>query len=364
MIRTALAMVALAAMYASSAAAQGCEVPYRFDQDSTAARRAGLRPAERGATWPELFYPRADSVVRAAGLRPLDETSRAEGEREVRVWSEGFGIPAYLYRFLERRGRVTGEVVLFWEAPPPDSAPACGERPGETTDDLMLHSQAGRCDRFAHAAGVGVCRARFTRPPDWGAVLRRLEAAGLWDLPDPASLPPVDYVTNDGWGITVELRDRARYRAYDYNNPQTKPWPEARRAVEIRDHLRAIWSRMRPADVVRDYRGIYEGPAGRGARLDLDSLASFRPCGQAVTWGVQGYVSELPALRDLAPDTAGVGGSGLAAPVRRRLYVEARGELTPEWLARQWQSRYPRVLQLREVRVARPRREAECSGVR
>jgi hypothetical protein len=364
-----LATAALAALYAAPVVAQGCSVPYRFDQDSTAARRAGLRPAERRATWPALFYPRADSVLRAAGLPPLDQAPAAEGEREVRVWSEGFGVPAYLYRFVERRGRTTGEVVLFWGAPPPDPNPACGERPGETTDDLMRYTQAGRCGGFARAAGIGVCRARFTRPPDWGAVLRRMEAAGLWELPDPASLPAVGYVTVDGWGFTAELRDGARYRAYAYDNPQTMPWPEARRAVAVSDHLRAISARMRPAAVVRDYRGIYEGPAGPGARLDLDTLANFRPCGQAVTWGVRGYVTELQALRDLAPDVAGARPAQARAArarvgVRRRLYVEATGQLTPAWVARRQRSRYPRVLQLTDVRTARPWRAAECPDVR
>jgi hypothetical protein len=45
----------------------------------------------------------------------------------------------------------------------------------------------------------------------------------------------------DGWSMTVELRDGSHYRAYHYNNPDSrKPSPEAASAVAIRAALGAI----------------------------------------------------------------------------------------------------------------------------
>jgi hypothetical protein len=58
---------------------------------------------------------------------------------------------------------------------------------------------------------------------------------------------------------------------------------------------------------------------------------------------MQGYLRGVPTAQTNRPraDTAAVG--------VRRVYVEVRGTLTPAWLARQWRSEYPRVLQVQEV---------------
>ena len=355
----ALTVVACAAQLAGGAStgrAQACEHG-ALPQDAHGAARAGL-PAD--VDWPPWFYARADRVVALARLAPLDRRVLPPGEREARIWVEGPGMPSEMFRRVARGPRVTGEIVLYWDAPPPDAA--CGEPPGETMHDLMRYALPGRCGPIADGADMAMCRGRFTRAPDWRAALQALDADGLWTLPDRSTLPKRDFVVNDGWGIIVELRDGARYRAYAYDDPMFGGTGEEQRAARIGARLREIARLLRDPDVHRDYRGIYTGPVGPAARLDLDSTATFRACGASESWGVSGWIGELPALRDVVP----AADSGARRPNERprapvrRLYVETRAQLSPAWLARRWASPFPRVLQLREVRVARPWTASGC----
>ncbi|GLC24695.1 hypothetical protein [Roseisolibacter agri] len=343
---TVLACGALLAGAASTARAQGCSYPAP-PEDARGAARAGL-PAD--VSWPPWFYARADRVARLARLTPLDRRVLPDGVREVRIWLVGPGITSHMIRFTEQGGRTRGEVVIHWEVTPVDSA--CGEPAGESMHDLMLYTLPGQCGPIASGVDVAACRARFARAPDWRATLQALAADGLWELPDQSTLPPRNFVVFDGWGMVVELRDGARYRAYEFNNPGMGQSLPEQRAARMGERFRALLALLREPDVVRDYRGIYTGPVGPRARLDLDSTASFRACGGAETWGVSGWVPSLTALHDVPVTDSGV-------PVRR-LYVEGRGELTPAWLARRWESRFARVLQLREMRVARPWTAAGC----
>lgn len=351
------AVVACAALLAgaSTARAQGCSYPAP-PEDARGAARAGL-PAD--VAWPPWFYARADRVARLVRLTPLDRRVLPASAREVRIWLVGPGIESHMVRFEERGRRTRGEVVIHWEVTPVDSA--CGEPAGESMHDLMLYSLPGRCGPIASGDVVAACRGRFARAPDWRATLQALAADGLWELPDQSTLPPRNFVVNDGWGMVVELRDGARYRAYKFGNPDFGGSPIEQRAARMGERFRALLALLREPDVVRGYRGIYTGPVGPRARLDLDSTASFRACGGTETWGVSGWVETLPALRDVPVADSAVRDSAgrVRAPVRR-LYVEARGQLTPTWLARRWESRFPRVLQLGEMRVARPWTLAEC----
>src|SRR5262245_59572223 len=153
------------------------------------------------------------------------------------------------------------------------------------------------------------CRATFTRSPDWAAVLKRAEAAGLWTLPD-QWLPPDGMQITEGWGIIVELRDGNRYRVYHYNNPDVRgPSPENASAVAIRAALGAIDSLVKLPDVVRTYRGITSGAyqsefvdcasgAGWEFYSDLRSLAEgsklpFQPASDSTARYVVEVVAEL-----------------------------------------------------------------------
>lgn len=275
--------------------------------------------------WESVYLPGFDSVVRSAGLSRLRSASLPRGQREVRIWiGGGLGYPQEMFRFIEEGERVSGELIHYWHAVPPDGV---DERPGETFHDLMLYSQAGRCSGFAVGARMGTCRGEFVSPPDWRAVLRRAEAERLWTLPDESTLPADGISVLDGWTITVELRDGSRYRAYHYSNPDSHRWPEAAQATRLARTLDTIGALLRPADVERTYRGVTSGVY----------RSEFIDCASGARW--QFYTD----LRSLAEGSKI--GFMPAADTGARYLVEVVGELTPEWLARRWESPYSRVLQ-------------------
>ena len=324
----ALAVVAfLAAGGACQTRAASAQPPPTAEQD--AMRRI----------WQSVYYPVFDSVTRSAGLSRMRTTALPRGQREIRIWiGGGLGYPQDLFRFVDSHGRVSGELVRYWHARGlgPD------ERPGETFHDLMLYSQSGRCSGFAVRAAIGTCRGEFVSSPDWQAVLRRAEAEGLWTLPDESSLPHDSMMVFDGWGITVELRDASRYRTYHYDNPDAHKWPEAAKAVQIARALDTVRALLRPADVVRTYRGVTPGIY----------RSEFVDCATGERWQFS------DDLRSLAERSKGA--FAPAADSGARYLVEVVGELTPEWLARRWASPYPRVLQLSRLVSVQPSPPSPC----
>ncbi|HEU0012261.1 MAG TPA: hypothetical protein VFQ45_01185 [Longimicrobium sp.] len=288
--------------------------------------------------WPQIYFPKFDRVARAAGLEPLRSSPLPPGRREVRVWiGGGLGVPEHLYRFVADDTAVAGEVVLYWDAARLGGPPA-------RFHDLLVERHAGRCGAVAMRDEMAACRALFTRAPEWGQVLAAAEAAGLWSLPDDSALPADGVVSLDGWGLTVELRDGASYRAYQYGNPQAHAWPEARQAERIAGEVRGLLALVRPSDLVRVYRGTTTGRRG----------AEFVDCATGASWELSYDLAEL-ARRD-----------GIVFPTRNdpsaRYQVEVVGELTPEWLAREWGARLPRVLQVMELRWVRPSSARGCDG--
>jgi len=302
-----------------------------------------LDSAQLAAIWKSVYYPIFDSVVVSAGLSRLRSSVLPEGRREVRIWvGGGFTAPEDLYRFVDDHGQVSGELVRHWGVLPVDSSDRSGE-----PEDLVLYSLRGSCSRYSTSARKHTCRAEFTRSPDWGAVLKRAEAAGLWTLPDESSLPSDGMQILDGWSITVELRDGSRYRAYNYNNPDVrKRWPEAGSAVAIRAALGAIDSLGKTPDVVKTYRGITTGVY----------LSEFVDCASGARWE---FHNELRSIAE---------GSKVpfqpASDSTARYAVEVVGELTPEWLARRWNSKYTRVLQIFRLVSVQPALDGACPNER
>jgi hypothetical protein len=190
---------------------------------------------------------------------------------------------------------------------------------------------------------MNTCRADFTRSPDWRAVLERAEALGLWTLPDQWSLPYDGMQVTDGWSIVVELRDGSRYRAYHYNNPDArKPSPEAASAVAIRATLGAIDSLRKTPDVVKTYRGITTGAF----------RSEFVDCATGARWQFDNELGSLAERSKVSFQPA--------SDSTTRYVVEVVGELTPEWLARRWNSKYIRVLQVFQLVSVRPAANGRC----
>jgi hypothetical protein len=143
--------------------------------------------------------------------------------------------------------------------------------------------------------------------------------------------------------MTVELRDGSRYHAYHYNNPDTrKPSPENVSAVEIRAALGSIDSLRKTPDVVRTYRGITTGAYH----------SEFVDCASGARWE---FYSELRSLaeRSMLPFQP-------ASDSTARYVVEIVGELTPEWLARRWNSKYTRVLHIYRLMSVRRALDGRC----
>lgn len=314
------------------AVAGGCHTRSASAPAPETAEQATMR-----RVWQSVYYPVFDSVARSAGLSRLRTTALPRGRREIRIWiGGGLGYPQDLFRFVESRGRVSGELVRYWRAGPSEHPP------GETFHDLMLYSQRGRCSGFAVGARMGTCRGEFVSPPDWKAVLRRAEAEGLWTLPDESSLPRDGIMVMDGWGIIVELRDGPRYRAYYYGNPDAHEWPEAAKAVRIARVLDTIRTLLRPADVVRPYRGVTSGVY----------RSEFIDCATGARWQFYDDLRSL-AERSKVPFVP-------TADSGARYLVDVVGQLTPEWLARRWESPYPRVLQPSRLTAVQQSPNGEC----
>ena len=296
-------------------------------------------------SWRRVYIETFDSVAVSAGLQPLHAVSLPVGRREIRLWiGGGIGYPQDLYRFVEDRGRVTGELIRHW---PDDALGGSDSLPRRSFHDLMIYSERGRCADFRLAAGMGTCRGSFIRQPDWKNVLRRAEASDLWTLPDDSSLPSDGVMVFDGWSLVVELRDGPRYRSYHYSNPDAhKAWPQAAKAVAIARATAPIDELLRPADAMRSYRGITTGRYH----------SEFVDCATGERWD---FNDELKSLAEHSKVTFAPGSDSTA-----RYVVEVVGELSPEWLARQWDSKFARVLQVMRLVSVRPEHAAGCTDRR
>lgn len=151
----------------------------------------------------------------------------------------------------------------------------------------------------------------------------------------------------DGWGVSVELRDDASYRAYHYGNPERSDSPEARRAVRIADVLTALRASIRSADVAREYRGATSGAYRSG----------FRACGNDEEWEFRGDLTWLAERAGLALPPAPAGSRRFGGLLRFAGRQPGRG------VAREAMgSAYDRVLEPWEVLEVREWTGTECQG--
>lgn len=161
----------------------------------------------------------------------------------------------------------------------------------------------------------------------------------------------------DGWTIVVELRDSSGYRTYRYNNPESHPrWPSAAQVTRVARTLGAIDSLVAPSEVTRVYRGVTTGKYE----------SAFRSCEGGDEWEFHADLRSLarnapPKVRASLPDSAADTTTADTTTADGRLfYVEVLAELTPEWVARDWGSKFPRALQVLQLRDVRPWTGVEC----
>jgi len=314
-------------------------------------RAAEVADSLHSLGWPEVYFDGFDGATQAAGLKPLRTVKLLRGHREVRIWTQvELGIPKELYRFSDRGGAVDGELILYWSVSPPDSL--LGEKPGETSHDLMLYRLKGQCSLISVVQDTGICRAHFTKRPDWRAILRSAESHGLWSIPDPSALPEDGIEMLDGWTIVVELRDDRGYRTYRYNTPDAHPaWPSAGQVSRVASTVAASQSLMTASEVVRVYRGMTTG----GYRT------AFKPCNEAAE---HDFYGDLPSLAKHGSAEVLAAYDSAFSRGTSQFYLEVVGELTPIWLARRWGSKYERALQVTKLRLVRPWTGTECNNVR
>ena len=206
-----------------------------------------------------------DLVARVGRIPLLRARPPTGGRRELRFWiGGGIAIPMELVRLTIDGPRVRGEVVRYLVETLPDSqadphwrafmdsVPAwlrerfgCGT---VATDTLHYPTaQPGYRDEL-----VAVCTSRFTREPDWRALLRELEAHHVWTLPDNSELPSLaNVVSVDGDGVTTEAWTGVRYHSYTFGATSLIPAPEAQHGEAIHraliEFVKRVHNDLQPA---------------------------------------------------------------------------------------------------------------------
>jgi hypothetical protein len=155
-------------------------------------------------SWERFYFPSIDERTRGCGLKPLRRSLLAASLSEIRIWA-GFGLQAY---------------------------PAGGH----PLEGMVLEKDG---DRFAGTHYPRAPETRVAEPASgWARFWRKLEEAGVFDLPDSSELKDYNRGILDGISYVVEYRRDGEYRAYRYENPAMQVLPEAKRFVRLLELLR------------------------------------------------------------------------------------------------------------------------------
>jgi len=160
-------------------------------------------------------------ALEAAGIPELRETRMGRREREIRYWlTYGNGFPEQLLVLRQHRDSVSGRLFLMW-------------RPTMMSDSLAR----SLCLEQWSNARSGICVGRLGTVPDWGKLIRQLDAAGLALVPkapvaeqpcdrtpvppppsDPDRLPGERFCAMhfDGGTEAIEVRTSAGYWRYQF----------------------------------------------------------------------------------------------------------------------------------------------------
>lgn len=261
------------------------------------------------ATQISIFHQ--ERYLESTGIEPLGDSELPPGDEEARIWFHSRGAPNSFFRIWQHGGEVDGELVFHWSVDQRDASP------GESFDDLIVHSHAGRCDDFRLTENRSSCRGVFVDEPDWLSIYQRAWEKGMWDLPDQFATREPTSITLGGWSMVVELRRGDEYRAYSYSNPdRSEEYADDRQALAIANLFRGHFDSLeRPYSEIL-YRGIVPSQLSN----------AFIPCGSDTPKVMSLWLFEHSMVRNYP----------LPLPSEYGLEVEMRAIKAPDWLARQF----------------------------
>jgi len=275
------------------------ELPRDSVDSTTAVAILDLRPAPIDST-PAPYAPPLRStasslpdaelelITRASRLPSLRHAARSSRDRQIRVFIHGgAGTPDYAVMLRRSRGRVSGEVWLWWMLDPRfgldpatnarsrAGAFGCSDAPWQWGTVLEASIPDWRA--------VLVCRATLPVTPDWPGMWHRLDSLGVWRLPDQtARLHNRRPFVTDGAMITVEMFNGRAYRLVRQGHPDSMAAPGAERAAAIKSALQDAAAAVRlepvrwtPPPVTFHIAGAVRDTAGRpisGARVTVPAL--------------------------------------------------------------------------------------------
>jgi len=193
--------------------------------EPVASRTADIAPPGRPSRSREAV--RYDAPAVAMGLRPLRDVTLQRGEREIRLWSSGLGIPYRLIRVADRNGVATADLYAYWIDGPIHQDPAFD------FEDRMRSQW--RCGPIQHRDGYGFCLLASATPRKAREVVRYLGSFGGWEAAenDPAAGETQQWIQIDGSSMIVETRRGTRYDASHYWGRHLVPGSTGRRLLDL-----------------------------------------------------------------------------------------------------------------------------------
>jgi len=240
------------------------------------------------STAPSVPDAELELITRAARLPSLRDVARSTSDRQIRVFIHGgAGTPDRAAILRRSRGRVSGEVWLWWLLDPTfgldpatnarlrAGAFGCADAPWQWGTVLEASIPAWRA--------VLVCRATLPVTPDWQGMWHRLDSLAVWRLPDQtARLHNRRPFVTDGAMVTLEMVDGRAYRLVRHGHPDSIAAPGAERAAAIIHALQGAFqavkldpARWTPPPVTFHIAGTVRDSAGRpisGARVAVPAL--------------------------------------------------------------------------------------------
>ena len=176
------------------------------------------------------------SILRAAGLIDLKSGSHRSGEREIRIRTEeGYLQPNLLYRFVNRSGKMTGELIRYVTL-----------REDDTPSAARSGSRSFRRNCRGTSRETLPCRARFIYEPAWGRSWKTLDSLDIWNIADEGTLHKHKSVVFDGSSITAEMWDGKSYKAWAYTAGVEDDGPGRAKVTVVSNLLKTIASLMVP----------------------------------------------------------------------------------------------------------------------